>query len=99
VRDLKLAEFFGRHRTIDSSTGVFSLVSNDDDDDHDDDDDDGVVFVTGSNNGMSSIASSLLTTSTTTSTTTTASGSINKYKPIKARYSSMVRSLSRSNSR
>jgi len=97
VRDLKLAEFFGRHRTIDSLTGIFSLDSNDDDDDHDDDA--GVVFVTGSNNGMSNIASSLLTTSTITSTITTASCSINKYKPIKVRYSSMVRSLSRSNSR
>jgi len=97
VRDLKLAEFVGRHGTIDYSTGVFSLVGNDDDDD-DDDDDDGALFVTGSNNEMSNIASSLLTTSTSTSITT-ASGSISKCKPIKTRYSSMVRSLSRSDSR
>jgi len=68
VKDLKLAEFVGRHGTIDSSTGVFSLVGNDDDDD-DDDDDDGAVFVTGSNNEISNIATSLLTTSITTTTT------------------------------
>jgi len=64
VRDLKLAEFVGRHGTIDYSTGVFSLVGNDDDDD-----DDGAVFVTGSNNEISNIATSLLTTSITTTTT------------------------------